>query len=235
MPESLPLRVALETKRQPSRATTVAEGAFGSDRMQRDNPTREQRSRIEARAGAWPSRVRAVELDETWRALPGLGILDLTLRFEWERAPESFVGVVRRCVSAVPPGGGSMNACQLWTPLGGAVRRDDFARADRRVRKLRFIHGRMPCLCAVGRARRTPTRCARVQRLGVAVPGVVMAELNFVAPDYAAASRVAAVAPSSIAPATTANAARQACSCSDRQAEPATAANAAISASPTTG
>ena len=75
-----------------------------------------------------------------------------------------------------------MNACQLWTPLGGAVRRDDFARADRRVRRLRFIHGRMPRLCAVGRARRTPTRCARVQRLGVAVPGVVMAELQLRCP-----------------------------------------------------
>jgi hypothetical protein len=53
--------------------------------------------RIEARAGARQSRVRAVELDETWRGPTGLGILDLTLRFEWEQAPESFVGLVRRC------------------------------------------------------------------------------------------------------------------------------------------
>jgi len=52
---------------------------------------------------------------------------------------------------------------------------------------------------------------------------------------YAATCNISASAPSSIAPATTANASCQADSCSDSQAGPAIVAIAAIGASPTTG
>ena len=73
-------------------------------------------------------------------------------------------------------------------------------------------------------------------------PAMLRRGLSLVAPapgpvchPYAASARLSASAPSSIAPATTANAARQADSCSGCQAEPAIAAIAPISASPTTG
>lgn len=57
---------------------------------------------------------------------------------------------------------------------------------------------------------------------------------RYLAGVYAAVAECAALAPSSIAAATTANASRQADSCSDCQAVPAIVAIAAISVSPTT-